>query len=200
MPLIVTPVSVTNVGSPTGIVVATVTGVFPGQAVATLTSDQLTGGALEVVYDAAVVATAIANWQAGLLNLDVQNTNLANAGIILSSAQIAQIRAQVDALLSSVVGQVIYHPGVIAVSAVDGSIHCRRYCRSHFCSGAQRADCSAGGAHRETAINAVPSSPGTLSVGERVTFTLNINTTVQVVGDPTLLLSNGATATFDAAA
>ena len=52
MPLIVNPVSVTNVGSPTGIVVATVTGVFPGQAVATLTSDQLTGGTLEVVYDA----------------------------------------------------------------------------------------------------------------------------------------------------
>ena len=51
-----------------------------------------------------------------------------------------------------------------------------------------------------TAINAGSSSPGSLSVGERVTFTLNINTTVQVVGDPTLLLSNGATATFDAAA
>ena len=81
MTLIVTPASVTNVGSPTGIVVATVTGVFPGQAVHT-DYDQLTGGTLEIVYDAAEVATATANWRAGLANLDVQFTNLANAGVI----------------------------------------------------------------------------------------------------------------------
>ena len=51
-----------------------------------------------------------------------------------------------------------------------------------------------------TAINAVPSSAGILSLGKQVTFTLDIDTAVQVFGDPTLLLSNGATATFDAAA
>ena len=41
-----------------------------------------------------------------------------------------------------------------------------------------------------TAINAVPSSPGSLAAGERVTFTLDIDTAVQVFGDPMLLLSN----------
>ena len=115
MALIVTPASVTNVGSPTGIVVATVTGIFPAQAVATLTSDQLTGGTLEVVYDAAEVAAATANWQEGLANIAILIAEMADAGTPLTSAQIAGATAQIDALLTSVVGQVIYHPGIIAV-------------------------------------------------------------------------------------
>ena len=87
MPLIVDPVSVTNVDSSAGIVVAALTGIVPGQAVATLTSDELTGGTLEVAYDATPVGNEIANRNAFLATLPAIIAEYINAGTPLNSDQ-----------------------------------------------------------------------------------------------------------------
>ena len=96
-------------------------------------------------------------------------------------------------------GQVIYHPGIIAVSAIDEVSFTVADIADPTSVVAVNEPIFLQAAPIVTAINAVPSSPGSLSVGERVTFTLNIDTAVRL-RRPDLAAEQRGIATFDAAA
>lgn len=117
MTLKVTQFATIALNNPDGVEIATVTGASEA-VTATLNSDLLAGGWLEIVYSDQDLA-AFANAAIGYQNVAFLITTNANDGLPLSDAQVAALTQQIVNLTANVVGHVIYHPGAIMANAVD---------------------------------------------------------------------------------